>query len=72
MRSSNNDNRQSDDLPVIPIVLIKKLINVMLENIEVRSMVDNVVKLFHVPLEYHCGTHNFTICGTTPRTLFYI
>ena len=36
-RSSKNDNKESDDLPRSPSVLIERLINLMLENVGVRS-----------------------------------
>ena len=37
LRSSNNVKRESDDLPKIPRVLIERLINVILENVGLRS-----------------------------------
>ena len=37
LRSSKNNNKESDDLPRSPRVLIERLINLMLENIGVRS-----------------------------------
>ena len=37
LRSSKNNNKDSDDLPRSPRVLIKRLINLMLENVGVRS-----------------------------------
>ena len=36
-RSSKNNNKESDDLPRSPSVLIERLINLMLENVGVRS-----------------------------------
>ena len=37
LRSSKNDNKESDDLPRSPRVLIERLINLVLENVGVRS-----------------------------------
>ena len=37
LRSSKNNKKESDDLPRSPIVLIERLINLMLENVGVRS-----------------------------------
>ena len=37
LRSSKNNNKESDDLPRSPSVLIERLINLMLENVGVRS-----------------------------------
>ena len=37
LRSSKNNNKESDDLPRSPSVLIERLVNLMLENVGVRS-----------------------------------
>ena len=37
LRSSKNNNKESDDLPSSPTVLIERMINLMLENVGVRS-----------------------------------
>ena len=37
LRSSSKDNRESDDLPISPRVLIDKLINLMVEWLGMRS-----------------------------------
>ena len=37
LRSSKNNNKESDDLPRSPRVLIERLINLMLENVCVWS-----------------------------------
>ena len=37
LRFSKINNKESDDLPRSPSVLIERLINLMLENVEVRS-----------------------------------
>ena len=37
LRSSKNNDKESDDLPRSPRLLIERLINLMLENVGVRS-----------------------------------
>ena len=42
-RSSKNNNKESDDLPRSPSVLIERLINLMLENVGLRSDINKYI-----------------------------
>ena len=51
LRSSKNNNKESDDLPRSPRLLIKRLIKLMLENVRVGSdMREWYFAFFRLPL----------------------